>query len=74
MNMATGVVPNRSKNDPSLDWLDSHRDLVRFSSEEWRKLLDDDRVALSGVSLLLTAIIALGMAGMLVVVAILAFG
>ena len=46
----------------------------RFTDAQWRQLLDDDRVALSSVSILLGAIIGLGMLGMAVVVAILAFG
>jgi hypothetical protein len=73
-NMATGTFGDRTTNNSSFDWLERHRDLVGFSSEEWRRLVNDDRVALSGVSLLLTSIIAMGMLGMLVVVGILAFG
>ncbi|HVC94557.1 MAG TPA: hypothetical protein VND64_12740 [Pirellulales bacterium] len=72
--MATGTVRNRLTNDPSPDWLASHRDQIGFSPEEWKRFADDDRIALSGISVLLTAIIAMGMVGMLVVVAILAFG
>ncbi len=72
--MATGTAPNRLANDPSPDWLGSHRDQIGFSPEEWQRFADDDRIALSGISVLLTSIIAMGMVGMLVVVAILAFG
>jgi hypothetical protein len=72
--MATGAFETRPSTDSSFDWLERHRDIVGFSQLEWRRLVNDDRVALSGVSMLLTAIVALGMLGMLVVVAILACG
>ncbi|HQU45434.1 MAG TPA: hypothetical protein PK867_21645 [Pirellulales bacterium] len=47
---------------------------ARFTDSEWRDLLNEDNVALSSISLLLAAIIGLGMLGMAVVVGILAFG
>lgn len=41
---------------------------------DWQALLDEDRFAFSTVSFLLTAIIGLGLLGLVVVVCILAFG
>lgn len=41
---------------------------------EWQALLDEDRFAFSTVSFLLTAIIGLGLLGLVVVVCVLAFG
>lgn len=48
--------------------------MSRFSEMQWRELLDEDRFALSTISLLLASIVGVGLAGMAVVVAILAFG
>lgn len=45
----------------------------RFSDAQWHQLLDEDRVALLSVSILLGTIIGVGMLGMAVVVAILVF-
>ncbi|HUY31779.1 MAG TPA: hypothetical protein VMV69_03295 [Pirellulales bacterium] len=72
--MSAHAATDRPTHDPSHNRSHSHPDVAAFSSEEWRQFADDDRVALSGISLLLTAIIGMGMLGMLVVVAILAFG
>ncbi len=72
--MSTHAATDRLTHDPSLDWLQRCPDVAGFSSDQWRQLVDDDRTALSRISLLLTSIIGLGMVGMLVVVAILAFG
>jgi hypothetical protein len=47
---------------------------AHFADDEWRNLLDEDNFALSSISLLLAAIIGIGMLGMAVVVGILAFG
>jgi hypothetical protein len=59
---------------PAHSRLPAQPDVSRFSDAQWRELLDDDRFAFSTVSLLLAAIIGLGMLGMAVVVGILAFG
>lgn len=48
-------------------------DAFCFSDAQWRELLDEDSFALSTVSLLLSAIIGLGMLGMAIVVGILVF-
>lgn len=45
-----------------------------FSQAQWHELIQEDNAALSGISILLTAIISMGMLGMAIVVGILAFG
>ena len=54
----------------------SHRqpDVWNLGEANWQALLDEDRFALSTVSLLLTSIIALGLVGLVVVVCVLVFG
>lgn len=47
--------------------------LDQFSEEQWRELLAEDRVALGSVSMLLMSIVGLGMFGVMIVVAIMAF-
>lgn len=51
----------------------AQRELGYFSPDQWRVLRDEDSSALGSVSLLLMSIVAVGMLGMAMVVAILAF-
>jgi hypothetical protein len=72
--MSTTATGMDEATETSHGWFHGRRDSASFSPEEWLRLLDEDRIALSRISLLLTAIVACGMLGMLVVVAILALG
>ena len=44
-----------------------------FNQAQWSELMDEDRFALSSVAILLASIVGLGLAGVAIVVSILAF-